>query len=370
MPDPQAAPRPARPLRLLFLAALLSTTIPLPGCGIRYITSSAVHELGLLGSRRPIDVVVATGTLSAGEEQRLALIPHIKEYGRALGLSSTHNYESYAYGWDHTIWNVSASEPLAFEPVTWRFPIVGEVPYLGFFTDEEADREVAKQRARGLDVYRRSAGAFSTLGWFRDPVLPGMLRWDEADLAETVFHELAHATLWVPGSVAFNESFADFVGVAAARRYLSDRFGAASPQLTDYDRADRDWVRFNAVLHELYTDLDQLYQDTSRSDAEKLAQKSVLFASIPSRIRASPIEAPDRYVRMAGRSEWNNARILQYRTYATHKESFAALLERDDGDLHKFIEDIGRATRGPQARRIGPYAALDAAATAPLPTDR
>jgi len=345
------------------LVTLLVAVSLLPGCGVRYVTSSAVHELGLLASRRPIDVVLAKGTLSAGEEQRLVLIPRIKEYGRTLGLASTHNYSSYAYGWDHTIWNVSASEPLAFQPVTWRFPIVGQVPYLGFFTDEEAIREEQKQKARGLDVYRRSAGAFSTLGWFRDPVLPGMLRWDEADLAETVFHELAHATLWVPGSVPFNESFADFVGVAAARRYHADTYGPGCAELADYDRADRDWQRFNGVLHDLYADLDAVYTDPARTDEQKLAAKAELLASLPARIRASALEDPERWVRYVQRAPWNNARLLQFRTYATHKESFAALLARDDGDLRRFIDDIGRATR--HAR--DPYAALDAAAATPAP---
>ena len=356
---------PRRPLRavLLSVALGLATAAFLPSCGVRYVATSAYHELGLLASREPVDEVLAQGVLSAGEEQRLRLVPHIKEYGATLGLSATDNYDTYALGWDHTIWNLSASDPLAFDPVTWWFPIVGRVPYLGFFNREDAIPYEVKLRAEGKDVHLRTAGAFSTLGWFRDPVLPSMLRWSEADLAETVFHELAHATLWVPGSVDFNESFANFVGEASCERYLSDTYGPMSDELLDRQREQRDADRWTRLLHGLYQDLDAVYRDTTLDDDAKLTKKQALFASIPDRIRAGGFEAEADWLRWTSRQPWNNARLLQFKTYNTNAADFQALLDRHQGEIRPFIDEIGRVTKG----KDDPFAALREAAAAARP---
>jgi len=328
----------------------------LAGCGIPYVAGSAYHQAELMLARRPVERVLAREPLSVGQEQRLRLIGELKRYGREIGLSATDNYDTVSLHWSRTIWNVSACAPLAFEPETWRFPIVGTVPYLGYFTDADATRMVDRLKARGLDVHRRTAGAYSTLGWFRDPVLPSMLLWSEAELAETVFHELAHATLWVPGSVAFNESFASVVGEEAARDWLADRYGSESPELAAFERDDRDWRRFEAILHGMYKDLDTIYQDPARSDAEKLEEKARIYAGLADRVRASDMEDPQRYVRAATRSPWNNARLMQFKAYNTSDELFARALANAGGDLRVFIDEVRTATRGSR----DPFVALAA----------
>ena len=329
-------------------AAVAIATIP--GCGVAYVLRSGWYQAELLAAREPLGEVLASDALSVGARQRLLLVPELKAYGATLGLSATDNYDTVAVGWDRTIWNVSACDPLAFQPVTWWFPIVGRVPYLGFFTDTDAREREADLRASGYDVYVRTAGAYSTLGWFRDPILPGMLRWSEAQLAETVFHELAHATLWVPGSVAFNESFASFVGEVGARRWLVDRYGEASTEVASYDREDRDMRRYEALLHEVYRDLDTIFADTGRPEAERLAAKRAVFESIPDRILASDIEDRASWATYARRSEWNNARLVQFKVYNSGEDDFAALYARHP-DLPSFIDALRRITRGaPDAR--------------------
>ncbi|MDP2315908.1 MAG: aminopeptidase [Pseudomonadota bacterium] len=332
----------------------------MPSCSLGYVLSSGYYQAELLASRRPIDKVLAEGGLGVGQEQRLRMIPEIKAYGKGLGLSATQNYDTIAEGWDRTIWNLSACAPLSFEPATWWFPVVGRVPYLGYFKEEDARRRETELLGEGYDVHLRTAGAYSTLGWFRDPVLPGMLRWTEADLSETVFHELAHATLWVPGSVMFNESFANYVGETAVERYLVDRYGPGNDALATLQRTNRDGARFEALLHQLYKDLDTVYRDTTIADVEKAARKTALYASLESRVLTAGFEDPVPYVNSIRRSGWNNARLMQFQVYNTNQAAFDAVLARNGGDLKKFIDDIGTITRGAR----DPFAALETAASA------
>lgn len=351
-----------KPMKRLICVLMTACTFTgaLPGCSVGYVLSSGYHQAELLASRRPIDRVLEEGGLGAGQEQRLRLIPEIKAYGKSLGLAATQNYDTVAQDWDRTIWNLSACDPLSFEPATWWFPVVGRVPYLGYFEEPVARQKEQELVAQGFDVHLRTAGAYSTLGWFRDPVLPSMLRWSETALAETVFHELAHATLWVPGSVMFNESFANFVGEAAVERYLADRYGPGSAPVEELKRAVRDEARFEAVLHGLYEDLDTLYRDTAIAPEEKLARKRALYASLEARALEAGLEDPMPYLNSIRRSTWNNARLMQFQTYNSNEAWFAAVLAQANGDLPLFIAQVGRITRG----QPDPFGALERAAVA------
>lgn len=331
------------------LLALLAGWV-LPGC---YVVKSGYFQAELMASRVPIERLVEDGRVSAGVEQRLRLIPEIKEAGRRMGLSSTDNYGTMAWGWHRDLNNLSACDPLSFTAKTWRFPIVGEVPYLGFFRAGDLARERAELEAQGYEVWTRGIGAYSTLGWFKDPLLPHMMQWGEADLAETVFHELSHATLWIPGSVSFNESFASFLGEEAAHRYLIERYGPDHPITRERLQLDEDWRVWSRILHGLYGDLDALYR-SDRPPEEKRAQKAVLFASLPDRVRGSPIRLQDRFIGMAERGEWNNARMIQYRAYNTDHAAFQRVLDEAGGDLPAFVALIREKTR----RAKDPYAAI------------
>lgn len=344
---------------LLGVSAILAVGACLPGCTTGYVVRAGWYQAEMLAAREPIDEVLERGELSAGQEQRLRLVPSLKRYGQGIGLAATDNYDSLAVGWDRTVWNVSAAQALSFENETWWFPVVGRVPYLGYFVEDEARAEGARLASRGLDVSIRTAGAYSTLGWFRDPVLPNMLRWSDSQLAETVFHELAHATLWVPGSVAFNESFASFVGDTAARAWLADTYGAASVEVARWDREQRDSRRFTEILHGLYRDLDVMYRDPSLDDAARLARKQALYAELPGRVEASDIEDRASWLAWVARGTWNNARLAQFKTYASHEEDFAAVYDGAGRDLGRFMSDVRALTRGAD----DPFAALHASAT-------
>lgn len=318
----------------------------LPGCKVGYLLKSGYYQAELLALREPVDEVRASGELSAVQLEKLDLIADVKAYGKEMGLAATDNYETISIDWERQIWNVSACHPTRFEAKKWWFPIVGSFPYLGFFKEEDARDLESELKADGMDVYVRTAGAYSTLGWFKDPILPKMLSWNDFLLADTVLHELAHATLWVPGSVKFNESYANFVGEVSAMRYLAERRGHHDPALLEAVQLQSDRQVFRDLQHQLYKDLEDVYTDESLGDEERLAEKERLFGpELKARLEAAPLHNKARYQRLVNTGTWNNARLVQFKTYNTNEALFAAVLESVDGDLLAFISEIEAITR-------------------------
>ncbi len=351
----------ARKRRWLWVAlcAGLLVLVLMPGCKVGYLLRSGYYQAELMALREPVDEVRASGRLDDQQLAKLDLVADVKAFGEEIGLSSTDNYDTISIEWERKIWNVSGCDPLRFEAKTWWFPIVGRFPYLGYFKEEHARELESELRSEGLDVYVRTAGAYSTLGWFKDPILPGMLAWDDYALADTVLHELAHATLWVPGSVKFNESYANFVGEVAATRYLQDRRGTHDPTLLDAVQRQHDRVVYRDLLHQLYKDLEAVYADESLDEAQKLARKEVLFGSeLRARVQAAPLLQPQRYLKAVEQGTWNNARMIQFKTYNSRADLFGVVLEDEGGDLLAFIERIGVVTDGAK----DPFEALEAEA--------
>jgi predicted aminopeptidase len=288
----------------------------------------------------------------------------VKAWGAGIGLSATHNYDTLALGWEHELQVVTGCQPLSFEAHSTWFPIVGRITYLGYFQEKSTERAASKLRESGLDVYVRGAGAWSSLGFFRDPLLPGMLRWSRFDLAETVLHELAHATVWIPGSATFNESFAGFVGEEAAFRYYSDRYGADSLELRLAREEFADLQEWRRLQENLYQDLEALYQQTELPDHAKTDQKKLIFEQFPEKVRAARLHDPQRFERAAREGTWNNARLVQFRTYNDRRPIFEARLAACDGDLLRFMWVVGEVARGQQE----PWQALGSTVGCPAPS--
>jgi len=343
---------------LLGIGAILVALLALsPDTAVGYLARQGFFQVDLLAGRVPLEQARASGRYSEAQMARLEWIREIQAFGDDLGLASGKSYTTINPSWDRTIYNVSACPRLALRPVRWRFPIAGRVPYLGFFRKADALRRRDLLEAQGYDVYVRKAGAYSTLGWFSDPVLPQMLEWPEGTLANTLLHERVHATLWIPGSVRFNESFANFVGNEAQLRYLIHRYGEGAPEVQEELRRREDRERFRKLLQEVYAGLDALYRDPERTPGEKFRDKALVLAAIPTRVAALHLHHQDRTMEAVRRSPWNNARLVQFRTYHTSHEQFAALLDQEGGDLMAFIARVGAICRGSD----DPYAALAAA---------
>ncbi len=342
---------------LVSLGALVLLALLIPGCRAGYVIRSAWYQGELLASRESFEEARARPDISPKVLRGLALVEDIKAYGHEIGLKPTKAYQTISLDWDRKMWNISACQPLAFEPVTWWFPVVGRVPYLGFFREEDMERWKARLTAEGLDVYQRRIGTYSTLGWFSDPLLPGMLDGTEHEVAKLVLHELAHATVWIRGSVAFNESFASFVGDEAAEGYIIARHGPDSTQLQKANKDHEDSVLWRRLQRELYESLQAVYKDKALTDEQKLARKAEIFAAFPALVAAAPFHDGDWAVRAATKGTWNNARLIQFRTYNDRRPIFEALLEKNGGDLLAFMEDVRKeASKGDD-----PWKALEAA---------
>jgi predicted aminopeptidase len=232
-----------------------------------------------------------------------------------------------------------AAPKTELKPYTWWYLFVGRVPYKGFPSEESAKVEADRFAAQGYDTHIRQAAAFSTLGWFDDPLLAHLLHYDKVTLAEIVFHELLHNTFFVKGAVDFNESLANFVGYRAAMSFFRDHYGANSKE---YLRAVQVWdqeLEFAKFLAELVLDLKHLYAEEIGTQ-EKLRLREEMFAR--SQARWISRTANDHGHRHAafGREKLNNAVLSHHLLYSSHLDLFESVYEASGSDLRLLVESI------------------------------
>ncbi len=197
------------------------------GCGFPYVVKQGLIHLSHLQHAKPIEKILKNPSqyqLTSEEVRKLSLIQAVQKFAiEKIGLKASQNYTTYVKFPDnrlYLVYVVSACEKYKLEPYSWSFLFVGKMPYKGFFELTDA-KDLAKDLEKeDLDVYVRGSIAFSTLGWFSDPVYSTMLRLDDLSLIETIFHEMTHDTVYLKGQGEFNESLANFVGVEATLAYI------------------------------------------------------------------------------------------------------------------------------------------------------
>ena len=327
----------ARPLHLLLVGLLLAGA---PGC---YLLHATVGQLRIVSGRVPIADVLEEARRPPEELDKLRLVLAAREFGVArCGLRESDSYTSlYETQGPWVVWQVSACEPDAFAAFVWSFPLVGALPYKGWFAPEPAQAEARELAAQGLDALVLPVPAFSTLGWFDDPVFSGMLREDPDWLVATILHELTHATVFVEADADWNENLAEFVGNEGARRFFLARGGPEDPGLRALERRLRDEARIHVALLGLQQELWRVYE-ASGSREEKLAWKSALLARF--RVRMLTEVAP-RLTDPGAATAWadprlplNNAYLLAVARYHGDQELFRGLLARCGDDLPRLLE--------------------------------
>jgi predicted aminopeptidase len=224
---------------------------------------------------------------------------------------------------------VSACAADSFTRHEWHFPVVGAVPYKGFFDPKDAEKEAAKLKAQGLDVWIRGVDAFSTLGWFRDPLYSYMKNYTQYQLADLIIHELLHATVFVRGRVQFNEQLAEFVGSRGARLYIESRFGADSEEYRNIDNGSGDSQAFRTFLRELGAELDAVYTRDDLNRETKLAEKGRIIKAAQERFEKEyeTLFQSDKYRKFSS-IPVNNAFLDLYRLYYEEDNFIADLFEK------------------------------------------
>jgi predicted aminopeptidase len=343
--------------------ALLPAVLLLPAlssCSPGYVLRGAWEEGKILGRRRPIVQVIADPAQTPETRRKLRLVLAAREFGRdSLGERVGDSYTLYSEKKSDTLATVlSAAYKDRFAAKTWWFPIVGSVPYKGFFHEEDARREAAALEAAGYDTYMRPTSAFSTLGWFNDPVLSTLLRYDDVSLANTVLHELFHNTFFAPGKIAFNESLANFVGARGAIDFFCGRDGAEAPTCR---RARDEWdddLAFGYFMGELVHDLEALYARTDVTREQKLALREEVFARSQRRF-AEEVRPRLKVATFSSftREPLNNATLISRRIYYDRLDLFERVYRSRNGDLRRTITEIVAAAR---ANKSDPYAGVAA----------
>jgi len=237
----------------------------------------------------------------------------------------------------------------SLHPYTWWFLFVGRVPYKGFFSEEAAKADAESFEAEGYDVYVRTTPAFSTLGWFDDPLLAHLLRYDEVTLAQIIFHELFHNTLFLSGGLDFNESVANFVGNRAAILFFRDRYGEDSPAFRRAEQAWQEELEFSRFLVQVGQSLQDLYAMNLALD-EKLRLREEIFQRSKGDWAKRIADRPSHRFRGYGQQTVNNAVIAHYLLYLRELGLFESLYEvrgRDLADTVALMEKSVRNHRDP-----------------------
>jgi predicted aminopeptidase len=323
--------------RLLVASLALLALTTLPGC---YYGHLAIGQAKLLMARRSVDDVLADPETPTSVREQLELVQLARAYANDLGLEVEGQYTSYV-DWpdDRIITSLVVTEPGSVEPRPFRFPIVGSAPYKGYFDEERARREADRLREKGLDVCLHAIPAYSTLGWFDDPLTTPMLDGTPGRLVETVLHELVHATVFVKSQPDFNEGAASFVGQEASVRFYSDAAGGeAAPDAADRRRAEvRDGRRLAEALLEFREQVQALYDDPP--GAEVAERRTTLEREGRIRLSELPLETRDAGS-ISERIRLNDACLALRGTYSRDLPRHAAVLDRLDGELPQFIERL------------------------------
>jgi predicted aminopeptidase len=312
---------------------------------VRYLTRAGFEETRILQSRQPIAKLVRDSATDPVLRQTLALVLHTRDYAARLGLEAKETYTSYSdVGRDTLLLVLQAAPKDCICPYTWKYPIVGRIPYKGFFDPRAARREANRFTARGYDVYLRPSGAFSTLGWFEDPLLSTAISGDSVELAATVFHEIAHNTLYVKSATPFNESFAQLVGYRSAEAFFRDR----GDSLNARHAADRwhDEIVLGDYYSALVRRLDSLYSRRPDSTALEAGRREAaawardqLSGSFGKRFRTLRID------RLRERPI-NNAQLIGSGIYRTRLDLFERWFERHGRDVRRSVTALEALMEG------------------------
>lgn len=329
---------------LLALLLLLLVVIAVQWELVSYGIQQAKGQLHIIWNAKPVEEYLEDANFPDSLKAKLNLITRVRQYAiDSLHLKDTRNYRTlYDQKGEEIMWVVMASKPFQLLAMEWHFPVIGSVPYKGFFDRSEAIKLSDELEKEGWDVNIRNPGGWSTLGWFTDPILSEMLERREGDLANLIIHEMSHATIFVKDSIDFNENLATFIGDRGAEKFLLSVYGPESDEYLTYMNEDRDYILFTDHMLRGAEKLDSLYQ--TMNEDEPFEKKSRLKKDIIQKI----VQSMDTLSLRGNTSKPshrfrenlpNNAYFLNFIRYQSKQDIFyKEWMEKFHGDLTAYIE--------------------------------
>jgi len=302
---------------------------------VSYGIAQAKGQLKIVRNAMPVEQYLSDPATPESMREKLLLVQEIRDFAfDSLGINHTDNYTTlYDQKNKDLMWVVTACEPFDLQPYEWKFPIIGTFSYKGFFEQEKAMSLKNALDLEGYDTNIRTAGGWSTLGWFKDPILSDMLKRPEGDLAELIIHELTHGTLFVKDSLEFNENLATFIGVKGAERFLEMKYGLRSEVYKAYTGSESDSRKYAAHMIRGANDLDSLYKamNASLSIQQKKALKEEAISKIVNATDTLLLNQKERYRRYISSLNPNNAYFMSYLRYRGELE----ILEREFQEIYR-----------------------------------
>ncbi len=321
------------------------------------------EEAGILWRKQDIASLIADPNTDPELARKLALVVEAREFAKGMGLNVGGSYSEYSeIDRDVLVWVLSASPKLQLAYHTWWFPIVGRLPYKGFFEKEDGIAEAKELSDEGYDIFLRPSPAFSTLGWFDDPLLSTLLAYDDISLANTVIHELLHNTVWIKNHVGFNESLANAFGSVGVIQFFEQRDGVESENAVEARHRWHDELIYARFISAARERLEKFYLEPKNDqkkedDAIKLKKREELFKSLKEEWTAlKPQLKTNRYNNAV--TKVNNAVLLAQAVYLDRLWLFDDLLKNLEYSLPEYTKAIEAIKTKTQDSDTDPFSVL------------
>ena len=310
---------------------------------IIYGVSMGYGQFSIIYHSQPISCFVTQPNVTPTQKEKIILIERIKKFTQdSLGFAPSDNYTSvYDQGDKPLMWVVTASKKYSLTPYYWTFPVAGKVTYKGFFSQNMAEYEKQKLIQKGYDVKIRLVNAWSTLGWFNDPVMTGFLEYDPGELSNLIIHELSHGTIYVKGNTEYNENLASFIGDQGATYFLSAFYGYNSKEYSEYQKNMHDEKLFTSYMIKSADQLDSLYGLHSfikSPEYKKEILKNQLVRNIVQHGLLLPFQDGEKYKKWLMKTELNNAGFIVFKQYNNQVDEFVKEFNQCcGGNIKKYI---------------------------------
>ena len=295
---------------------------------VNYGLSQGYGQLSIILNTKPVSEVMNDISYPDSLKKKIALIQEIKQYAvDSLGIKPSENYSTfYDQQGKPILWMLTASEPYELKAREWSFPVIGTFSYKGFFDLDKGKKELELLKEKGFDTSLDEVSAWSTLGWFKDPILSSMLNRGPGSLANLIIHELTHGTLYVKDNVNYNENLASFVGDIGAKKFLQHKYGINSKEYEQYVSSLDRTKAYAQKVFEAGLKVDSLYKSFSAAttDLEKAREKDSVLSQVKSDLEKYIFALRNnnpKYKRDLGKI--NNTYFLDFKRYRAQQNIFA-----------------------------------------------